>query len=345
MTMRWFGEADTVRLEQIAHVPCVRGIVGTLEEMPVGEVWPVEKLAGLKNQVEAAGFSLDVIESIPVPEAIKRGSPERDALIDAYCQSIRNMGAVGIRVLCYNFMPVFDWMRTNLAVRLPDGSFVSEYRHQEMVNYDLGQGLAARVAWTRGFTGAELEAALKQYEFIDADVLFDNLAYFLRQVVPVAEEVGVLLALHPDDPPWPILGLPRIVCDAAGIQRILEIIDSPHHGLTFCTGSLGALPENDLPAMVRQFTGRINFVHMRNVNAAGSQDFCEVAHLSECGTVDMAGVMAALVEIDYTGPMRPDHGRMIWDETGRTGYGLYDRALGAMYLYGLWEGIRQQRTR
>ena len=344
MTLRWFGEADSVRLDQIAQIPCVRGIVSTIEDIPVGEVWSVERLAALKATVEAAGFTLDVIESIPVAEAIKRGLPERDALIENYCQSIRNMGAVGITTLCYNFMPMFDWMRTNLAVTLPDGSRVTRYDDAEIRAYDLARGLEGRVAWVRGFSGEELRTALDEYAEIDEDVLFEHFAYFLRCIVPAAEEAGVYLAVHPDDPPWSIFGLPRIVRDLPSIQRILDVVDSPHHGLTFCTGSLGTLESNDLPEMVRQLKGRINFVHLRNVKRTGAQDFYEVAHPSECGSVDMAAVMEALVETGFDRPIRPDHGRLIWGEkTERTGYGLYDRALGAMYLHGLYQGIQQAR--
>lgn len=345
MTWRWFGQSDSVRLDQVAQIPCVRGIVGTLEDMPVGEVWPLERLLAYKAEVEAAGFTLDVIESIAVAEAIKLGRPERDALIDAYCESIANMGRAGVRVLCYNFMPVFDWMRTEMLYNLPDASVVTQYVEQAMLAYDLTQGMATRVAWTRGFSGDEIRAALDEYTDIDNDALFENFAYFLRRVVPAAEAAGVYLAVHPDDPPWSILGLPRIVCDAASIQRVLDVVDSPHHGLTFCTGSLGTLARNDLPAMVRQFAGRIHFVHMRNVKRTGDQDFYEVAHPSECGSVNMGAVMEALVDTGYTGPIRPDHGRRIWDEdVPRTGYGLYDRALGAMYLHGLWQGVVQGRA-
>jgi mannonate dehydratase len=340
VTMRWFGSADQVQLRQLRQIPCVKGIVGTLEEMPVGAVWPLDRLLALKAQVESAGFTLDVIESIAVAEAIKQGLPGRAVLINAYCESIRNMGRAGIRVLCYNFMPVFDWMRSEMVFTLPDESVVTAYDHAAIQAYDLRQGLEARVAWAHGFSGDELQAAVGQYRPIDEDTLFENLAYFLRRVIPVAEESGVFLALHPDDPPWPIFGLPRIVRDAASIQRILDAVDSPHNGLTFCTGSLGTLAANDLPAMIRQFAPRIHFVHLRNVQITGDYNFYEVAHPAECGTVNMIAVMQALVDVGYTGPMRPDHGRRIWDElVARTGYGLYDRALGAMYLHGLWQGI------
>lgn len=339
MTMRWFGAEDTVHLQDIAQIPVVKGIVGTIEAKQEHEVWTEADFAALKEQVNAYGFSLDVIESIRVAEAIKKGTPERDELIEVYCESIRNMGRAGIPVLCYNFMPVFDWMRTDLAFQLPDGSLVTTYDHQELVNYDLNRGLEVRVAWARGFTGAELQTALDEYREIDEEALFENFAYFLRRVVPVAEKAGVFLALHPDDPPWSIFGLPRIVRNAETIQRILNVVDSPHNGLTFCTGSLGALPDNDLVSMVHQFRDRINLVHLRNVEVTGEQSFREVAH-TQPTHVNLPAVMQALIDIDYQGPLRPDHGRAIWGETCRTCYGLYDRALAVMYLHGLWEGIK-----
>jgi mannonate dehydratase len=210
-----------------------------------------------------------------------------------------------------------------------------------MLDYDMSKGFEARVAWARGYTGDEVQTILDEYKDIDEEALFNNLAYFLQRVVPVAEESGVLLAIHPDDPPWSIFGLPRIVRDAATIQRILDIVDSPHNGLTFCTGSLGSAKTNDLPAMIRQFAERINFVHVRNVETTAEKSFVEVAHSAKQGNVDMMEVMQALIDIQYAGPLRPDHGRMIWGETGRSGYGLYDRALAAMYLHGLWQGLHR----
>jgi mannonate dehydratase len=340
MTMRWFGESDTVRLQDIAQIPVVKGIVGTLEGKTAHEIWTVEDFLALKQQVNAQGLSLDVIESIPIAEAIKKGTAERDEMIDMYCESICNMGEAGIPVLCYNFMPVFDWMRTDLAFQLPDGSLVTSYDHQAVLEYDLKLGLEARVAWARGFTGDEIFSVLEEYRHIDEEALFENLAYFLRCVVPVAEEAGVYLALHPDDPPWPIFGLPRIVRDAKSIQRIMNIINSPHNGLTFCTGSLGAAVDNHLVEMVHQFAGRINFVHLRNVKMTGHQSFYEVAHSDETH-VDLPAVMQALIDTGFDGPLRCDHGRQIWGETSRVCYGLYDRALATMYLHGLWRGLKQ----
>jgi len=178
---------------------------------------------------------------------------------------------------------------------------------------------------------------------VDAERLWDNLAYFLERVVPVAEQAGVLLAIHPDDPPWPIFGLPRVITDARALERLVALVDSPANGVTFCTGSLGASPENDLPAMVRRLGGRgggrIHFAHCRNVRVTGERRFHETAHPSPCGGVDLFQVLCALRDVGFTGPMRPDHGRMIWGETGRPGYGLYDRALGVTYLQGLWEAL------
>lgn len=337
--MRWFGDADSVTLEQISQIPCMRGIVGTLEGIPVDEVLPLETLQSMKAQIEASNLTLDVIESIPVPEAIKLGSAERDACIDIFCQSLRHVGQVGVRVVCYNFMPVFDWMRTTMKYHLPDDSVVTAYHHASMLNYDLSQGFEARVAWAKGFTGDEIADILQRYSLIDEDSLFDNLVYFLERVIPVAEEAGVYLAIHPDDPPWSIFGLPRIVGTANQIAHILQAVDSPHNGLTFCSGSLGTRSDNDLPAIIRQFADRIHFVHLRNIMRTAEHDFYEVAHPSEHGSLDIREMIKALVDIGYEGPLRPDHGRQIWDEdVPRTGYGLYDRALGAMYLYGLWQG-------
>lgn len=343
LTWRWFGDNDTVNLQQITQIPVVKGIVGTLEGKPENEVWSQADFELIKQKVTSYGLSLDVIESIPVAEAIKKGLPERDDLIAMYCESIRNMGRAGIPVLCYNFMPVFDWMRTNLQYKLPDESFVTEYNHQDMLNYDLSQGFEERVAWARGFSGDEIQGILDEYQAIDDDVLFDNLVYFLERIVPVAEESNVYLAIHPDDPPWSLFGLPRIVRNANSIQRILEAVDSPYNGLTFCTGSLGTSPDNNLLAMIHQFADRINFVHLRNIELTGDHSFIEVDHTAPQGNVFMPDVIQALIEIDYSGPLRPDHGRMIWGETGRIGYGLYDRALAAMYLHGLWQGKQHNR--
>ena len=341
LTFRWFGPADPIPLAHIRQIPGVAGVVSALYDVPVGAAWSREQLGRLKAQVEGAGLRLAVVESIPVHEDIKLGRPGRDRLIDHYCASVCAMGEVGVPVLCYNFMPVFDWMRTDLARRLPDGSTALAYDDGALAGMDLSRGTGDLPGWAAAYSATELEALLAAYRDVDAERLWDNLAYFLERVVPVAEQAGVRLAIHPDDPPWPIFGLPRIISDAAALERLVGLVDSPANGVTFCTGSLGALPGNDLPAMIRRIgsLGRVHFAHCRNVRVTGERAFHETPHPSACGGVNMLAVLRALRDVGFAGPMRPDHGRMIWGETGRPGYGLYDRALGATYLYGLWEGL------
>lgn len=339
MSMRWYGTDDPVSLKYIRQIPGMVGIVSALHDLKPGEIWTVEHLQAHQAMIDAVGLRWEVVESIPVHEAIKIGLPERDQYIENYQQSIRNMGTVGIPVLCYNFMPVFDWMRTDLAMIREDGSTALSYHDADLEKIDLSKGTGDRPAWIT-YDAETLNYLREMYQNVDEARLFDNLAYFLKAVVPVAAEVGVRMAIHPDDPPWSIFGLPRIVRDASTIQNLLQVVDSPYHGLTFCTGSLGVLPDNDLPAIIHQFADRINFVHARNVRITGERSFHEVEHPSAFGQVNMRAVMQALIENDFTGPIRPDHGRMIWGEQGRPGYGLYDRALGAMYLQGLIEGIK-----
>jgi mannonate dehydratase len=339
MTFRWFGRDDPIPLAHIRHIPGVSGVVSALYDVPVGAAWSQERLERLKAEIEAAGLTFAVVESIPVHEDIKLGRPGRDRLIASYCDSVRAMGALRIPVLCYNFMPVFDWLRTDLAQPLADGSTALAYDDLALAAVDLSRGTGDLPGWATAYGPDELQRLLAAYRDVDAERLWDNLAYFLERVVPAAEEAGVRMAIHPDDPPWPIFGLPRIICRQADLERLVALVDSAANGVTFCTGSLGADPENDLPAMVRRLGGRIHFAHCRNVRVTGERRFHETAHPSACGGVDLYAVLRALRDIGFTGPMRPDHGRMIWGERGRPGYGLYDRALGAMYLQGLWEGL------
>ena len=341
MTFRWYGASDKVTLENIRQIPGVRGIVSALYDVPVGQRWTVDALSRLRESVERAGLRLAVVESIPVHEDIKLGRPTRDRLIDEYCHSVRAMGEVGVPVLCYNFMPVFDWTRTDLAMPNEDGSTALAYDHDALSRIDLSRGTGDLPGWATAYDADALRGLLEAYRQVDAERLWEHLAYFLERVVPVAEEANVRMAIHPDDPPWSIFGLPRIITDGPALERLVSIVDSPSNGVTFCTGSLGAAPSNDLPAMARSLgrRGRINFAHCRNVKVTGNRQFYESPHPTEFGSVDMMGVLRALAETGFTGPMRPDHGRMIWGETGRPGYGLYDRALGAMYLQGLWEGL------
>jgi mannonate dehydratase len=338
---RWFGASDPIPLRHIRQIPGVTGVVSALYDIPVGTAWPKERLAALAEQVDEAGLKLAVIESIPVHEDIKLGRPSRDAYVDAYCASIQRMGELGIPVLCYNFMPIFDWMRTNLAEVLADGSSTLSYDDAALTRIDLSRGTGDLPGWATAYSAGELAALREAYASVDTDRSWEHLAWFLERVVPIAESAGVKLAIHPDDPPWPIFGLPRIMTSGESLDRLTRLVDSPANGVTFCTGSLGASPANDLPAIARTLgaRGRIHFAHCRNVKHTGEKSFRESPHPSRFGDVDMRAVLSALLETNFTGPMRPDHGRMIWDETGRPGYGLYDRALGAMYLQGLWEGL------
>ena len=340
-TFRWFGPGDQVPLAHIRQIPGVRGVVSALYDVAPGAPWPRDRVERLKAIIEDAGLAFAVVESIPVHEDIKLGRPGRDRWIDNYCESIGTLGALGIPVLCYNFMPVFDWMRTNLALPLPDGSTTLAYDDDALAATDVSRGTGALPGWATTYDAAELQALLAAYRAVDAERLWDHLAYFLDRVVPVAARVGVRLALHPDDPPWSIFGLPRIITNAPALERLVHLVDDPANGVTFCTGSLGADPQNDLVAMVRRLgeLGRIHFAHCRNVRVTGTRRFQETPHPSAFGDVDLYQVLRALHDVGFAGPMRPDHGRMIWGETGRPGYGLYDRALGVTYLQGLWEAI------
>jgi mannonate dehydratase len=341
MTFRWYGADDPVALRHIRQIPGVDGVVSALYDVPVGDTWPKEKLERLASTIDAEAMHLAVVESIPIHEDIKLGRPTRDRLVDQYAESVRHMGELGIPVLCYNFMPIFDWTRTDLAMPMPDGSTALAYDERALSRIDLSKGTGDLPGWAAAYDAKTLAALLDAYKAVDAERLWENLAYFLEHVVPVAQEVGVKMAIHPDDPPWSIFGLPRIITDAQALDRFTKLVDLPANGITFCTGSLGALPSNDLPAMARKLgeAGRIHFAHCRNVKWTAERRFNEAPHPTRFGDVDMRGVLAALRDTGFSGPMRPDHGRMIWGETGRPGYGLYDRALGATYLQGLWEGL------
>ncbi len=337
LSFRWYGPEDPVSLAYIKQIPGVTGIVSACFDVPVGEVWSVEKISALQDQIDGAGFHFEVVESISLHEDIKLGRPTRDRLIDAYCRSVENVGALGIPVVCYNFMPVFDWTRTDLALPLSDGSNALAYIHDDLKNFDLTKGTGTLPGWAIQYTAEELRGLLAAFEEVEDEQLWENLGYFLERVVPVAESAGVKLAIHPDDPPWPVFGLPRIITSGAAMQRVCGLVDSPANGITLCSGSLGAHPENDVPAIAKALKDRIHFVHLRNVHRFGEQQFHESTHPG--GDVDLYAIMKELHAAGYAGPIRPDHGRMIWGEVGRPGYGLYDRALGANYLLGLWTAI------
>ena len=342
MSFRWYGSDDKVTLQNIRQIPGMEAIVTAVYDVPVGEVWSRESIAGLKKQVEDAGLLFEVIESVPVHEDIKLGKPTRDRYIENYCENIRRLGEAGIKCICYNFMPVFDWTRTQLDHVLPDGSTSLVYYQEqvEAVNPLESDSDLTLPGWDSSYTREELKNVVAEYNAMTEDQLWNNLQYFLERIIPVAAECDINMAIHEDDPCWSIFGLPRIITCEENLDRFLKLVDDPHNGLTLCTGSLGCSAQNDVVHMAAKYAamGRIHFVHARNV-AVLENGFEERAHLSKCGSLDMYAILNALAKNGFNGYIRPDHGRMIWGETGRAGYGHYDRALGAAYLNGLWEAI------
>lgn len=341
LSFRHYGDSDPVSLEYISQIPGMRSVVSAVYSVPPGEVWPEEAILDIKRKCEEKGLIFDIVESVPVHEDIKLGKPSRDGLIDVYCENIRRLGRAGVKVICYNFMPVFDWLRSRLDYKNPDGSTSLIYREEDVLAMDPRKGDLSLPGWDASYTKESLGKLLDEYNGFTEEDLWRNCEYFLKKIIPVCEEYDVKMAIHPDDPPWGIFGLPRIITCEKNIERFLKLVDSPYNGLTFCTGSLGANPENDLIAMIKRFggEGRIHFMHVRNIKLVGERGFNETAHKTECGSLDIYGIMKALHEVGFDGYLRPDHGRMIWGETGRPGYGLFDRALGATYLGGLWEAI------
>lgn len=352
MILRWFPDgADSIPLKYIRQVPGVSGVATCLMHIPVGETWPLEDINDLRDNIAAFGLEMEVIESINVHESIKKGIPGRDHYIENYIQSMRNLAQAGVKCLCYNVMPVMDWVRSNLAQILADGSTTMAYHHETLIQLspnDLTNSIHGNSGgfWLPGWEEErfpQMEEDIRHYRSLSEEQYWENIAYFIEAIVPVAHECDINLAVHPDDPPWPIFGLPKIITDVQSIRRFLSLNDNNRNGITLCTGSLGASTKNDIPAMLREFVSqqRVPFVHLRNIKHTSDKDFIETAHLSNCGDLDMFEVVLALYESGFDGYIRPDHGRMIWGEQGRPGYGLYDRALGANYLLGIWEAIKK----
>lgn len=341
MTFRWYGEDDPVTLEKIRQIPGVDGIVSAIYDIPVGEAWDLDRILKLKETVENAGFELSVIESVPVHEDIKMGCGDRDGYIENYCTTLRNLAKAGIDCVCYNFMPVFDWTRSDLAYELPDGSNALIYDNETVLKMNPLSGDLSLPGWDSSYTKEGMKELLEKYRHISEEDLWNNLKYFLDRVIKVAEEVKVKMAIHPDDPPWSIFGLPRIITNKANLERFLRLYDSKYNGLTLCSGSLGVSPDNDIIDLIHSFADRIHFAHIRNIKITGKNSFEEAAHKTDAGSLDIFGIVKAYYDEGFDGYIRPDHGRMIWGEQGRPGYGLYDRALGAVYINGLWESCER----
>ncbi len=345
LSFRWYGEDDPISLEYISQIPGMRSIVSAVYDVKPGEVWPEESIKKLKDSCEKHGLIFDVVESIPVHEDIKLGRGNVDELLEVYCENIRRCAKCGVKCVTYNFMPVFDWTRTQLDKKAPDGSTSLVMYWDQMRGLDPLKDDIHLPGWDSSYSQEEVRELIGAYGEIGEEGLWKNLEKFLKKVIPVAEECGVRMAIHPDDPPYPIFGLPRIITCEANLDRFLKLVDSPANTLCLCTGSLGCAKTNDIPKMVRKYAemDRIGFMHIRNVKVMDDGSFEERAHLSSCGSLDIYEIVKALTDNNFEGYVRPDHGRMIWGETGKPGYGLFDRALGAAYINGLFEAAEKAR--
>ena len=341
LTFRWYGDSDPVTLDHIAQIPKMSGIVSAVYDVKAGGIWSNESIAEIKRKANEKGLEFEVVESVPVSEDIKLGTEKAPELIKNYCENIRRLAKAGVKCICYNFMPVFDWLRSELEHSHKDGSNSLAYSESVLLTMDPLTSELSLPGWDESYSKAELKDLIAKYKTLGKEGLWKNLEAFLKEVIPVAHECGVNMAIHPDDPPWDIFSLPRIITNEENLQRFLNIVPLKENGITFCTGSLGASKDNDLVKMAEKFANRVHFLHLRNILITSDKEFYEVGHPTECGSLDMYGIVKALVKGGFDGYVRPDHGRMIWGEKGRYGYGLFDRALGAAYIVGLFEGIEK----
>lgn len=382
--MRWYGPEDPVRLSDIRQAGC-SGVVTALHQIPVGETWPLEDILRRKKLIENAGMDWAVVESLPVHEDIKKQAGNYKRFVKNYQESLRNLATAGIEVVTYNFMPVMDWLRTDIHFEMPDGSRALYFERMSFIAFDLfllkrpgaekeysreeiagarlhfgKMGAAAREdlyqsallglpGSKESFTAVQVLEAFKTYREIDAAKLKEHLFYFLKQIIPVAEQAGLKMAIHPDDPPFPVFGLPRIVSTENDLKEILTAVPSPANGLCFCTGSLGVRAGNDLIGMIQRIGNQIHFLHLRNIRRNGAGDFYEADHLS--GDVDMYSVMKEIILLmkreNRSIPMRPDHGHQMLDDLNRhtyPGYSAIGRLRGLAELRGLETGIMAQHS-
>ncbi len=352
MIIRWFtGSDDSVTLEQIRQIPGVTGVATMLPDIPAGEIWPLDRLEALRDEVQAVGLEVEVIESVNIHEDIKKGLQSKDKYINNYIKTMENLSKIGVKCICYNFMPVMDWLRSELAHPLEDGSTALAYDHETILKMNPASIAEGMLDNSGGYSLpgweperlAAMSEDIKFYEKMTAEEYWANIKYFLDAIIPYAHKYDIKMAIHPDDPPFPLYGLPKLINSGENIRKFLSLNDSPYNGLTLCTGSLGADLDNDIPAIINEFAaqGRIHFAHIRNVKHSDKKVFTETAHYSPCGDLDMYEVVKAFYSNGFDGYIRSDHGRMIWGEQGRPGYGLFDRALGTTYLLGLWEAIEK----
>ena len=348
MSFRWYGSGnDSISLSDIRQIPGVTEIVWALHHKQPGEIWEIDEIQKVKDELDEYGFGMSVVESVNVHDDIKTAGPNRDLYIENYKQTLRNLAKFGVKVVCYNFMPVFDWTRTDLFHPLPDGSTALYYEKsrikqdpEEMAQYILENCKGYTMPGWEPERLANLKELFALYKDTDKEALWANLKYFLEALMPTCHECDIKMAIHPDDPPWDIFGLPRLLVDEAAVGRFLKMVDDPYNCLTLCSGSLNANPDNDVAAIVRKHCDRIAFAHIRNVKHFPNGDFSEASHRDCDGDTHILDILRAYHDSGFEGYIRPDHGRHLWDEkpgTVRPGYGLYDRALGIMYMLGAWD--------
>lgn len=384
-TWRWFGKKDKITLPMLRQIG-VEGIVTALHDIPNGEVWSSEAINDLNNYIEEVGLYWSVVESLPVSEAIKYGGDNRDLLIDNYITSLRNLGEVGIKTVCYNFMPVIDWIRTDLMYPWSDGTFSlyfdktrfayfdcmilkregakKEYSKEEMdkvyqldkviTEHEKEQLIDTIIVKTQGFINGNIKdgdknpiaifkTLLALYNGIDQKALRENLKYFLERIMPVCDEYGINMCIHPDDPPYPVLGLPRIVSNREDIEWILNAVNNPHNGLTFCAGSLSSGIHNNVPELARQFASRTRFVHLRSTNILSDGNFIEAPHLE--GRGHLIELVRIFEKENPLLPMRVDHGRLMLDDADKgynPGYSFYGRMYALAQMDGVIETIKNE---
>lgn len=343
LSFRWYGESDSVSLEYISQIPNMHSIASAVYDVKAGELWSEKSIEKIKSNCKKHGLSFEIAESVPVHESIKLGDSSARELTERYCENIRRCARHGIKCITYNFMPVFDWIRTQFDKKSFDGSTSLVMYKEQLNSLDPLKTDISLPGWASSYTQKELKALIEAYREIGEKGLWKNLEAFLKTVIPEAECCGVKMAIHPDDPPYTLFGLPRIITCEKNLDRLLNTVTSPSNTLCLCTGSLGCVRSNDVVAMVKKYASqnKISFMHIRNVKILNDGSFEECAHNSTCGSLDIYEIVNALVENGFDGYVRPDHGRMIWGEIGRPGYGLYDRALGATYINGLFEACEK----
>jgi len=382
-TWRWFGKKDKITLSMLRQIG-VEGIVTALHDIPNGEIWTTEAILDLKKYIEDAGLKWSVVESLPVSEAIKYAGSNRDQLIDNYVISLANLGKAGVKTICYNFMPVIDWIRTELNYKLSDGSFTlffdkirfayfdifilkrkdaeKDYTKSELEKvYELDRTITAQekeqlidtiIVKTQGFINGNIKESdqnpvaifnrlLSLYDGIDKNMLRENLCYFLNRIMPVCDEYGIDMCIHPDDPPYQMLGLPRIVTNSEDIQWILDSVNNPHNGLTFCAGSLSSGIQNNVPEMARKFAKRTRFVHLRSTDVLEGGNFIEASHLE--GRGHLIELVKIFNEENSSLPMRVDHGRLMLDDGDKSynpGYSFHGRMYALAQIDGVMSTIK-----